>query len=295
DTLFDDTLSRLRRDVDRVFNDFFVNTKTDNTGLIGGGVGFFSPRVDAELPGVPKENVNVEVQDNNLVISGENKDESTRETDSGWIRERRFGRFQRVISLPFNVNSDKTKAKFSDGILEITVEETITTEKLILTSPNSVNTISTTIITNIDEDLNRLSKKMEKRVVTFQARTSQLDRETLETHKDPFRGFFTLFWIGMVFYTLKVELSEWALRLKYLKQEHARLVGASKKSDYEGNESENQQEVNKLESQIKQVEGYLKSPAGNISYPNNITITNFVDFLLVPTLVYELEYPRTEK
>ncbi|CAG8709728.1 6637_t:CDS:2, partial [Acaulospora morrowiae] len=42
-------------------------------------------------------------------------------------------------------------------------------------------------------------------------------------------------------------------------------------------------------------EGYLNSPTGNISYPNNITILNFVDFLLVPTLVYELEYPRTEK
>ncbi|CAJ0826316.1 3160_t:CDS:2 [Entrophospora sp. SA101] len=44
-----------------------------------------------------------------------------------------------------------------------------------------------------------------------------------------------------------------------------------------------------------QVEGYLKSPLGNTQYPNNITVSNFIDFLLVPTLVYELEYPRTKE
>ncbi|CAJ0636605.1 10306_t:CDS:2 [Entrophospora sp. SA101] len=53
--------------------------------------------------------------------------------------------------------------------------------------------------------------------------------------------------------------------------------------------------VHQLKEVISQVEGYLKSPLGNTQYPNNITVSNFIDFLLVPTLVYELEYPRTKE
>lgn len=133
-------------------------------------------------------------------------------------------------------------------------------------------------------------------------------------------GFFVLHTISMLmklhsysFYN--GELSEWSLCLKDLKREHYALVGESKKSDdnseggedervcgnskySEESESENinkQEVINKLELKIEQVEGYLKSPTGNVKYPDNITISNFVDFLLVPTLVYELEYPRADK
>ncbi|CAJ0753056.1 21154_t:CDS:1, partial [Entrophospora sp. SA101] len=53
--------------------------------------------------------------------------------------------------------------------------------------------------------------------------------------------------------------------------------------------------IHQLKEVISQVEGYLKSPLGNTQYPNNITVSNFIDFLLVPTLVYELEYPRTKE
>ena len=51
--------------------------------------------------------------------------------------------------------------------------------------------------------MNRLPRKIAKRVVTFQPRSSQLDRETLDSHQDPFRGFFTLFWIAMGFYLIQ--------------------------------------------------------------------------------------------
>ncbi|CAG8758670.1 18148_t:CDS:2, partial [Acaulospora morrowiae] len=88
------------------------------------------------------------------------------------------------------------------------VEKMTIVENIISTSPNknsSAKNITVTTIANIDdEDLNRLSRKIAKRGETFKPRTSQLDRETLETHEDPFRGFFTLFWIAMVFYTLKI-------------------------------------------------------------------------------------------
>ncbi|CAG8770235.1 13940_t:CDS:2, partial [Acaulospora morrowiae] len=113
-------------------------------------------------------------------------------------------------------------------------------------------------------------------------------------------GFFVLHTIAMLMklhsYSFYCgELSEWALRLEDLRREYTKSVGELKKSDDEGNKSRKQREMDGLKLQIEQVEGYLNSPAGNISYPNNITIMNFIDFLLVPTLVYELEYPRTEK
>ncbi|CAG8786691.1 2486_t:CDS:2, partial [Acaulospora morrowiae] len=82
-------------------------------------------------------------------------------------------------------------------------------------------------------------------------------------------GFFVLHTISMLMklhsYSFYCgELSEWALRLKYLKEMHSKLIGASKKLDSECDESKDQQEIDKLKSQIDQVEGYLNSPTGNI-------------------------------
>jgi sterol O-acyltransferase len=51
--------------------------------------------------------------------------------------------------------------------------------------------------------LNRLPRKIAKRVTTFQPRKSQLDRESLDAHQDLFRGFFTLFWMAMGFYIIQ--------------------------------------------------------------------------------------------
>jgi sterol O-acyltransferase len=94
------------------------------------------------------------------------------------------------------------------------------------------------------------------------------------------------------------ELSTYVIYLHELKKTYAELIGDSKKTDNEideKKEGEKQQILDQLKSKIGQVEGYLHSPAGNIRYPENVTFPNFIDFLLVPTLVYELEYPRTEK
>jgi len=94
------------------------------------------------------------------------------------------------------------------------------------------------------------------------------------------------------------ELSTYVIRLSELKKKYDNLIGELKKSDSEVNEkteNEKQQILDQLKEKIEQVEGYLHSPAGNICYPENVTFLNYVDFLLVPTLVYELEYPRTEK
>ncbi|TIC70439.1 MBOAT-domain-containing protein [Wallemia mellicola] len=55
-------------------------------------------------------------------------------------------------------------------------------------------------------------------------------------------------------------------------------------------------DIAKVASEINELKSHITSQGpSKISYPNNVTFGNFLDYLLVPTLVYELEYPRTEK
>ncbi len=79
--------------------------------------------VQAELPGVKKEDVSVEVKENVLIIRGERKtDESIKEEDY-FRRERCFGSFNRSFTLNEAIDPDKISAKFKDGVLKITIPE----------------------------------------------------------------------------------------------------------------------------------------------------------------------------
>jgi HSP20 family protein len=80
-----------------------------------------SYRILAELPGLAPNDVRVEVEDDALVLQGERRVE--REATEGGIRrsERQFGFFYRRIPLPEGADSEQAKAKFHDGILEITI------------------------------------------------------------------------------------------------------------------------------------------------------------------------------
>ena len=76
-------------------------------------------RVD--LPGMKKEDVQVEVQDGMLTLSGERKKEMKEEKDNVYREEREYGSFCRTIALPKGVKTDDVKASFSNGVLEVTV------------------------------------------------------------------------------------------------------------------------------------------------------------------------------
>jgi HSP20 family protein len=78
-------------------------------------------RILAELPGLSPNEVRVEVEDDAIVLQGERQVE--REANRGGIRrsERQFGFFYRRIPLPEGANPEQAKAKFHDGILEITI------------------------------------------------------------------------------------------------------------------------------------------------------------------------------
>jgi len=80
--------------------------------------------VKAELPGMKKEDLDVKLTDNAITISGEKKKEEKIEKKDYYRFERSYGSFTRSFSLPTEVQSDKAKAQFKDGVLEIRIPKT---------------------------------------------------------------------------------------------------------------------------------------------------------------------------
>ncbi len=80
--------------------------------------------VKAELPGIKKEDVDVSLTDNTITISGEKKKEEKVEKKNYYRLERSYGSFTRTFRLPAEVQSDKAKAKYKDGVLEIRIPKT---------------------------------------------------------------------------------------------------------------------------------------------------------------------------
>ena len=76
-------------------------------------------RVD--LPGKKKEDVKVEVTDGQLIISGTRKRETEEKKDQFYRSEREFGSFYRIVPLPEFVGVEDVKAKYVDGVLEVSM------------------------------------------------------------------------------------------------------------------------------------------------------------------------------
>ncbi|MEW6260155.1 MAG: Hsp20/alpha crystallin family protein [Thermodesulfobacteriota bacterium] len=77
--------------------------------------------IHAELPGVKKEDVSIEVKDNVLTLRGERTESKEIKEDKYYRKERTFGSFHRAFTLPAAVNPDSIKATFKDGVLEIEI------------------------------------------------------------------------------------------------------------------------------------------------------------------------------
>lgn len=80
-------------------------------------------KATVELPGVPQDQVNIEVRDNMLIVEGEKKNETEdKDEKKGYYRmERSYGSFRRVLSLPEDVETDKITATHKDGVLSIEI------------------------------------------------------------------------------------------------------------------------------------------------------------------------------
>jgi HSP20 family protein len=77
--------------------------------------------VRADLPGMKKDDVRIDVTENELTISGERHQERETEREGVYRSERTYGSFYRTIPLPPGAITDQAKASFRDGVLEITM------------------------------------------------------------------------------------------------------------------------------------------------------------------------------
>lgn len=80
--------------------------------------------VKAELPGLSRENIEVQVADNVLTIKGEKKKDEEVKEEEYYRCERSFGAFSRSVQLPAEVKPDQVKATFKNGILEVRLPKT---------------------------------------------------------------------------------------------------------------------------------------------------------------------------
>ena len=111
------------RDIDRVFDAFFGQTDGGRRwvpaiDLVEGDDHFL---LKADLPGLSEDDVNIEVQDGTLTVSGERKAEHE-QREKGWYRlERSFGSFSRSLTLPDGVDPDRIEASFDHGVLAVRI------------------------------------------------------------------------------------------------------------------------------------------------------------------------------
>ena len=75
--------------------------------------------VKMDAPGMKKEDLDISVMNQSLVIRGQKKHEAEKQSENVYRSERFFGTFERVIDLPNPVDTDSIKATFTDGVLEI--------------------------------------------------------------------------------------------------------------------------------------------------------------------------------
>ena len=78
--------------------------------------------VRAELPGVKQDDVDITFHNGVLTISGVRQAEEQKEGSGYYVRERRYGSFQRSMTLPQDTDESKIHARFQDGVLEVRVE-----------------------------------------------------------------------------------------------------------------------------------------------------------------------------
>lgn len=123
-------LVSIQERMNRLFDETFGKTFRGEGEELARGI--WSPAVDiyetdehivmkAELPGIDKKDVSIEVKDNMLVLKGERRFEKEIKEENYHRMERAYGSFQRSFTLPNIVEKDKVSAKYKDGILEITL------------------------------------------------------------------------------------------------------------------------------------------------------------------------------
>ena len=115
----------LRDAMDRLFDDAFTRPLSIRDGWSVPAIDMYQTDnevvVQASLPGIKADQVQINVTGEMLTLKGEVKYEEEKQEKAWHIREQRFGSFERSIALPTYVVADKSKADFENGILTITL------------------------------------------------------------------------------------------------------------------------------------------------------------------------------
>jgi HSP20 family protein len=120
-------MNALQRQLDRLFEDTLVPTNLLNSVSVPAAE--LTEAEDAlhlkvEIPGMDAKDLDVQVTEDSVSISGERKEESKTE-EKGYTRsEFRYGKFHRVIPLPARVQNTNVTAEYKDGILTLTLPKT---------------------------------------------------------------------------------------------------------------------------------------------------------------------------
>lgn len=133
-------MARLHHEMDRLFDDEFRSfgfpERSDGGWPTALEPTFLKPSVDiralddryevtVEVPGIDEKDLNLTVQNDALVISGEKQSEVKDDNADQWHRvERSYGQFQRVLALPADADEDGIRARFTNGVLTVDLPRT---------------------------------------------------------------------------------------------------------------------------------------------------------------------------
>ena len=124
-------LATIQGEMNRLFNTFFEPANGSN-GSSSTGLRRWIPAMDlvesedtfvlrADLPGLSEDDVNIELEENVLTISGERKTEHEQRKDGYYRVERASGAFSRSLTLPEGVDPERVEASFDRGVLEVRI------------------------------------------------------------------------------------------------------------------------------------------------------------------------------
>ncbi len=131
---------RMHNRMNRILDDFFAPALGTNDELT---VRNWNPSADvyeedthyvikAELPGVDKKDIHVDVENNVLILKGERTEDKELKEENYFRREMASGKFQRSFALPEGVDADNIKADYNDGVIKITIPKPETKQPKII-------------------------------------------------------------------------------------------------------------------------------------------------------------------
>jgi HSP20 family protein len=125
--LVTDPFRSFRREMENMFHAFDRNLPSLNVGAGMPAIDVAETKdaleVTVELPGVEEKDIKVSLDGNQLVISGEKKEETKKDEKDWHVEERSYGSFYRSMSLPFKPEDGAVEAHFDKGVLHLNIKK----------------------------------------------------------------------------------------------------------------------------------------------------------------------------